>query len=402
MSRRDWAIFLVGLAAVGGLVASTLGDVKYQSQADEGYYLRYAARIAQEGPGAFPALFQAYLQGAQSSRYFPNPIRVTTILLQAAVARLAGPTFRSLSGLSLAAFLALLALMFAWMSRIFDRRTAITGVLLMAASPLHLLMARRALADTLISAAMMGCLWLLFRALWGTPRRGIWRWAAFLYAVAFLVKESSLILIPISLTFIAWRAVDRRQPFPWREGCAVSVVPLALAGAVMLLAAGGWHTLWETLRMSRGAYSSPFAQAYLQGPWFRYVADFLIISPWVTILYLVWLGTLVGSGEKDERVWFWVVLPVLFILFASLFPLRHIRYAMVLEIPMRVGIALLLRRLPAQRLSARWAAFGTAVVLAGLILIDVETFRRFVEWDVYEPTNLKLLLVQRFLVPPTH
>ena len=92
------------------MVGSTLHLVEYQPGADEGYYLRYSARIAKEGPGVFPRLFQEHLSGPAINKYFPSPMRVTTLLLSSTAVRFGGADYKTLSLLSLAAFLALLAL----------------------------------------------------------------------------------------------------------------------------------------------------------------------------------------------------------------------------------------------------------------------------------------------------
>src|SRR5437899_6556687 len=164
VSGPAWALLFLSLAlAVGSVVAHPV--TTWRGQADEGCYLRYATRIAEQGPGAFPALLREYVQDPLGPQYFPSPIRLTPIVLGALSVMLSGSDFASLADVSLAAFLVLLVLVFSALRRTHGERTALAVSLLLSLSPLHLAMARRALSDSLNTTLLLACLWLCLHGL---------------------------------------------------------------------------------------------------------------------------------------------------------------------------------------------------------------------------------------------
>ena len=399
VSRPACALLLLALAlAARSVVAHPV--TSWRGRADEGCYLRYATRIVERGPGAFPALFREYLDDPLAPQLFPSPIRLTPIVLDALSVLFSGSDFASLADVSLLAFLALLVLVFAAIRRTHGELTALAVTLLLSVSPLHLAMARRALADNLNATLLLTCLWLCLHGL--TAHKTSPRWWAGVgvaYAVTFLGRELNLILIPISLTLIAGHFVLRRRPIRlWPVAC-VSVLPLLAAVTLAALAAGGLGTAWAVFSATvRQPAHNEYAILYGNGPWFRYVLDYLLLSPWTTLLYLMWLGYLVGARVVDERLWAWAVVPILFVALATPFA-KFVRWALVLDAPLRLGAVLLLQRLVGSRAGDRWATAGLGVLVAALMWVDLRTFHEFfVVGDIYDPTSA-LLLAGRGFVP---
>ncbi len=401
---RRWVALTVLMVLTAGLVGATLSTVRYQTGADEGFYLAYAQRIAQEGLGVFPRLFQGYLHGDPANCNFPSPVRITPLLLAAASLRISGLSgFLPLSLLSLGSFLLLVAVTYFGVLRMRDEWTAFWCALLVGTAPLHLAMARRALTDTLGSMLFVLCLWVLLEAL-GRPATessaGRRRWAgiAVLYTVTLLTKASMYLLIPISLFFIGAHAMLRRRRPGTLPILAVSLLPLAAALLADWAAAGSWEALQETVRFGRQAFTSGFAQLYLQGPWSRYLVDFLLISPWPVLFYLIWLGVVVGGKMRDERIWFWAAVPILFMIGTAFFSLRNARYVMVLEVPLRMATVFLAAHWVAAGHHAGWRRAAAATALLALVWMDLQTFRQFVQIDLYETPTHNFLLMRRILI----
>ena len=409
IGRGTWVVGVALLLfATAGMVCSTLDSVKFQAGADEGFYRVYATRIATEGPAGFPDLFTAYLNGLETNRYFPNPLRILTISLGAAALKLGGgPYFTNLALLSLAAFLGVLVLMFVGTGRAFGWQTAAWTLLLACAAPLHLALARRALSDTLISAFLLAGLWLFLRAIWreeggkAPPLR--WVWVTLSFAAAFLVKESAFLLIPIALFFLFWRGIRLGRPPALWSVLAVSVLPLALVGSVMVLAAGGVDPVLRTARAFSGAAAlSEYALKYQGGPWFRFLVDLMLISPWPVLCWLVWIGVLIGTRARDERAWFWALVPALFIGMLCFVPAgKNARFLLFLEMPMRLCSVLLLERLAG---AGKEGGIRSAILVGGVVLLivaqDLDSFfRLFVAGGIYDPVSLSLLSARGFLPP---
>ena len=394
---------VVLLFGVAGLVCSTLDSVRFKAGADEGFYLAYASRVSIEGPAAFPRLFADYLCGSEVTRYFPNPLRILTISLGAIALKLGGGVyFANLALLSLAAFLAVLVLMFVGTGRAFGWRTAGWTLLLACAAPLHLAMARRALSDTLVSAFLLGGLWLFLRAIWKDegerpPLR--WLWVALSFAAAFLVKESTFLLVPVALFFLGWRWFRSGRPEGLGPFLAVALFPAMLAGTLVVLAAGGIEPALYVARSFSGAAAlNAYAIKYQNGPWFRFIVDFLLISPWPVLLTLVWIGTLIGSRVRDERAWFWALIPVLFIAMISFVPAgKNIRLMTFLEMPMRLCSVLLLQRITGDSEGNLRSTALMAAAIGCILWMDLQAFwGMFVLGGIYDPVSAMLLRARGF------
>jgi 4-amino-4-deoxy-L-arabinose transferase-like glycosyltransferase len=388
-----WLRLVPVLALAMAMVLAT-PVTTWRSGADEGFYLGYAARIAAEGPGGFPRLFREYLSDPVGSQLFPSPARLTAIGVDAVAVRLDGPRYQALAHVSLLAFLGLVALVFAGARPLLGDRGALACALLVATSPLGLGMARRALTDSLNAALLIACLGLVIHGL--ASRRGARWWAATAgaYALAFLGRELNLILVPMSLVFVAIDAGrHRRRPSATAIAC-VSLVPAVLAGGLLAFAAGGAGMAWQALAaVVTQPGSNEYALRYGGGPWFRYLIDHLLLSPWTTLLYVAWVGYAIGTRLDDDELLAWTLVPPLFLLCAVPFA-KFVRWTLFLDVPIRVGaVALLVAHAGGAR--AR-AVVGLAIL--GLVASQLLGFYRvFVAADVYDPTSFGLLTLRGFL-----
>ena len=297
-----------------------------------------------------------------------------------------GPEFTSLQRVSLGALLGLLVLVGRGLAPGVGDRIALGTALLLATSPLGLGMARRALSDNLNALLMTIALLLCIEALARDWRRG-WSFVALGFGAAFLAKELNLVLIPIGLGLLAAEAVRRgRAPSLVALAC-ISVVPVLLSTGVLGLVAGGLEPVAKAFALlAGGASGSDYARRWGGGPWFRYVLDFLLLSPATTLLYVVSLGVLVGERSDDPRLRSWALVPVLFVAATLSLP-KFVRWALPLDVPLRLGAAAALARLSGGRV----AIFAGMVCL--LMVADLMAFHRFfVTADIYDPTTRLLLL----------
>jgi 4-amino-4-deoxy-L-arabinose transferase-like glycosyltransferase len=391
VTRVRVALTLLALLVLPVLVVRTsLPSVTWRPGADEGYFLQYSTRVAEHGPGEVRVLFTEYLAGGDRV-YFPSPLRLTTILVDALAVRIGGPRFESLQAVAFVSFLVLLALVFLEVRRTFGEQTALCTAFLLSVSPLHLAMARRALSDSLIATLVLVCIGLAVRGL--AERHGPRWWAGVAAActVTFLARELSLFLVPVLLALILLQAVRHGvRPSLWALG-AVSIVPLALSAAIAAIAAGSFATAWQTLRTTVGQDGvNEYIVRFGGGPWFRYVLDYLLVSPWTTLAYVVWLGWLAASRDADDETLAWTLVPILVV--AVLVPFsKSLRYVVALEAPMRLGVVLLLQRALGSR---GWpSTAGLAAAVLAIAWIDLHTFRGlFVDAGTYDPASYNLLL----------
>lgn len=392
MKPRSGLFLLLILACAAGLLSRTGQKVRFQEGVDEGVYLYYAQRVAREGPAAIPKMCQEYLEQRPVRQYYPTPLRLTPILVNAAAVRLMGPRFTALQMVSVFAFLALLVLVFLHLRGVVGDLASLGVVLLLAASPLHLAMAQRALSDSLVATLSVAALACFLHALEEPQNRRRWAAVGLITLAAFLAREATVVLVPISLVLLGWDAGLRGRRPSAGLALAASVLPLAAAGLFLALAAGGAGRAWEVLTASLGSIeTNSYARTYGGGPWFRYLADFLLISPWSLLLYLLWTGRLLTGSGQDWRLRAWALVPWLFLI-CTAFGTKNVRYALLLETPIRMGAFLLLLEF-AQKRSGRWAkALWLAVPLAAILAADLASFLDlFVEKGIYDPVSAVLL-----------
>jgi len=139
------------------------------------------------------------------------------------------------------------------------------------------------------------------------------------------------------------------------------------------------------------AKSNLFAARYGGGPWFRYIIDFMLLSPLIVIFAIGYVFYLVVNFNKasDGEVYFLVVLLVLFSVF-NLFS-KNVRYVMIFDLPMRLFFILMLYKsitLKSDRI--RFAVITVIVLL--VCLADFLTYNDFfINKGLYNPMSSWLL-----------
>ncbi len=390
---------LVAIVAAGAalaLVGTSLPSLRYAEIADEGYYLGYTTRFSQDGPGVLPELFRRYRDDTTHHR-FPNPLRVGYIAVAGAAAALFGPSFATLTGLSLlctglsglAAFLGTRR----WLGEL--QAAALTALLLF--SPLWLALSRRALIDAPATLAGVGSLLCFFAALQEPRRRGLRAGFAACFGIGMLLKESAVLLaVPLALAFAVERLRRGPELVAWPFGLAL-VAPTAIAGLIWLLAAGGPAPFLAVVEIIlHSPETNPFARSVGGGSWTRYVIDFLLLSPCTTLLGIAGMAG-VAEGLRHGRapaLQVFSVVAIAGVLLAFTFFTKNVRYVAVLELPLR---------LLAVTTAFRWAGESRrtlALAAVGLLCaLDARSFwKLFVDAGIYDPVSL-LLLVARGLVP---
>ena len=397
--REKWILIgALGLLIVliVWLVADTLAVVQYNAAVDEGYYLKYAVIVGKDGLSSFPALFRDYLDNSQH-QLFPSPVRVGFISIAAGWCRLFGPSFLALSWLSLCAHLCLVVTTFVFARRHFDALWAFLLAALCGFSPILLALSRRALSDSMATLTMALAIWLFLDILVRNSRwLGKVAFAA-AFGLAVLVKESScLLVVPFIVSWLIARNA-RRSLLSVRNVIVLFSASLAGCLLIVMLAAGGVSPLVQlvTIILSSPATNN-YVTAFCSGPLYRYILDFVTMSPWVMISAIVFVGVLVTRWRGGQlplvHIYFLVMFAALLLCFAP-FP-RNFRYLAVLEIPVRLFALAMLFEL------GSWVTAQRTTILVGLTVaiicwMDYCTFERlFVVEGIYDPVSFKLLCAQ--------
>ena len=264
---------------------------------------------------------------------------------------------------------------------------ALTVVL--ATAPLQICLSQRALIDGYFAFWAVACVWLAWENL---QRARHWGWLsayAFCLAMLVLTKENGAFVVFALLgVFLLNRWLDLGKVTPHLliatvAGAAIAVLFLAaLIGGLPEWAR--FYLMFET--KSRTNVYSVFAQ---DGPWFRYLIDFTLISPVVIALAM---GTIFQLRKADRPTVFMATF--LGLSFASMSVITYgmsLRYAAYWEIPLAwLACSQILR------LAEQFPKIHPAIISGGLLLIvggcNLQQYNRFfVRGAIYDPVTAQLV-----------
>ncbi|MFO0574805.1 MAG: hypothetical protein U1A78_12505 [Polyangia bacterium] len=373
-------------------------------------YLDWSRLVAERGLAAFPALL-----GEWHARWvgFPPPTRWTWLLLIAGVMRLwpfaPGPEpgfvhddYAPIVLISwLAGVLSLLPLGL-WLRRLAPLWVTALALLLAATSPLLRGMSRFPLPDSLQLFNTLAVLWATSE--WMVSRR---RWLLVVQALfAFLlctVRETGLLSVLTAAALAGWQQGrplpggadepgEQAGVEPRRDGRARAVWLALLAGCVLALVltlpvVGGPGPFVNAVVTYVGSVLRTGNLAYVSGPPYRYLVDFMIVAPAVTATALMAAPLLLVQRRAGLRELVPAVVLVTLLLLATNSALtKTLRYVMAVEVGMRVLAAAAVYALWQDgRPWPRRAALALGITL---VAVDQALFQAlFARDQVYDPVT---------------
>jgi len=376
------------------LVLSTFEQVRFFARADEGCYLRYAAYLGEKGPSGLAAIFQGFIQD-QPHWFNPNPLRIGFIILSGAWLKILGYSFMNLAFLSLFSYALFLGLSYYFSRKYLGEQLALLLVILLAFSPLQMAMARRALIESTTNLFLVSAVWLFWDFLKSRSRlKSILFIAVFTGSI--LIKETSVLLIFVFLPyFLADRFIYGKKT-SLKEIAFILFLPLILAGLAYLLL-GCFPYILETLKILCGPpQPASYATLFCSGPWYRYLIDYMLLSPWVVILAVGFIFSFFLQREEEGlSLYFIFVFLLTFILF-NIF-MKNVRYVIILDTPLRLFSLLMLNRIVG-RIYPRQAMKLTFALVMALALFDYFNFYQlFIQEGIYDPASFFLLKAKHFI-----
>jgi 4-amino-4-deoxy-L-arabinose transferase-like glycosyltransferase len=395
------ALFALTLALLAWILIGSMQSAVKDPDSDDGYYLRYMQTVHAEGLPSFPGLFDQW-NATQKDWIYPPPSRIGFIVTSALWAGIFGASFLALQYLSLASYLLLCLVNYAFARRHFGEPKALFIGVLIAFSPLLMGISRLALTDSFNALCMTTTVWLFLDLVHdpGSLRRRVLFMAALAFMV--LVKELSVLLVVPFAAFVLYERFVRRVPHPLGSMALCFVVPGVVTASLFALAAGSVAKLLETTRIVLDSpATNPYAIQFGSGPWFRTILDYLLFSPWPTLLAIGWFAVSavrLRAGVYDRRSVFLGLVAALFILELSFFT-KNIRYTVVLELPIRVFSVLMIGELVGGRKPMR-AAVLTGLIVVVLCWLDWRSFDLvWVHFQAYDPVTYFLSVARRLWIP---
>jgi 4-amino-4-deoxy-L-arabinose transferase-like glycosyltransferase len=389
-----WSLLAVIIAVGVALRCNHLEDVTSRSP-DEKIYTDFARRIADQGLGIIPVLFDDYVSHKEQWDY-PAPTRISYPILVAAVMKVAGWRDARPGVLVSAVSSCLSLVLVAWIGvRFFNPWVALAAVTFLAFSVSELGTARRAWQDSSFGLFSLGLVYATCEMI--RNRRSILWFVAFLAigVLLLLTKQTAVLAYGLCGLWVIWLLLVEERC--WKCASALVVAGLAsvaLSLALLSLLAGGLGVALSALDHSvhPGDKALSYMTSVTVGPWYQFFDLVWITGPFTAAMAVVGIAVVVlgsrahfgegGVGQLGDlrAAGCTVVMMLGFAAFAGFFPyMQNLRYVTPANgaycLIAGVGLCYLLdlsRQLPTlDRSVALLAAVGiTAISLVG----DYNTF----------------------------
>lgn len=395
---RHFSIVVVVLfIAALHIVFTFPSAAQYRWGADEGIYYRQAKAIQMFGYQGYRIAAERFIQD-KAAHTFPPPLRVLPLALDA-LALSVSDSFASLSAVSLICFVLLGFVSYYYIKDVWDRDLAVIVVVLLAFSPLGNAMARRALIDSLTYLVTAFSL-LSFIAY--TVRRNAGRLLVFSFSLFLLqmTRESGLLLYPFYCAVLVYLHYRRHPGITFRAIFLCFAVPIGVMMIVYqaLYGAGTLYRIMRVIYSDNLMKPSYYVLNFSSGPWYRYLVDFMLLSPFSILLAYLYAGYYLFRRQFDVQI---SVLLAFFAytIFVFAFLQMNVRYVIFLDLVIRIIEALgLLAITSAFIINKRKRAIVIAAVVVMLTIADFRAFTNyFVTNNVYDPVSYNLLHVEKFI-----
>ena len=401
--HRIWSAGIpFGCALVAALVyvsAHLPAEADYRVGADEGVYYRQALAVRQEGLRGFARLADEYVRDA-AVQIGPPPLRIGH-LVTAAAALAVRPSIRTLSVVSLVCYVLVCGVVFVAALRFWGAGVATIAGVFAAVSPLGWGLATRALMDT--DHALFSTL-ALFTLIWWLTTGRERHFVVFAIALTWclLVKETAWIVVPFAVASMVAAKLAGQGTVRVRHVAVIAVAVPAAVGLVYVAAFGGPGralAVVEVAHRANVALPNSYLATYGAGPWYEYAVDFLVLSPLVTVLFLLFCGRTITVPERDRAT----LILLLFVCYviAALAPVaKNLRFALPLDPLLRIGAAAMIVAVAGALRAPAARAAVLAVLAAAVVVTDARAFQRFfVDGRIYDPVAANLLSVAGSIPP---
>ncbi|MFH1692435.1 MAG: glycosyltransferase family 39 protein [Candidatus Omnitrophota bacterium] len=369
----------------------------FARQADEGYYLKYSQQIFENGLGTYPQILENHV-AIKNNWIWPSPLRVGYFLLSSTWFYICGASFVSLAYLSLFCFLLFLAVSFYFSRKYFGPAIGILYTMLLAFSPINMAMAKRALTDATGNLFTALSIWLFFEFLIKKKKLNFIIWlACFSYTI--LVREQSLLLVfGFGFIFLLYRYYYK-EDISLKYLIPMAIVPPVIVVTTWLIFCQSPANILFMLKLTRYLPSvNNYSVMFCRGPWFRYIVDYILVSPLTSICALSFAvyAFFERSALKNFKAAYFLILFVIFYLLLSSFDYnKNIRYAINIDMFLRFFLVFFVYDLFKNHKE------GIKIVFWMMVIFCVMDYGNFVflfcNKGIYDPISFHLLTARRFI-----
>jgi len=358
---------------------------------DEHLYRTYVGLTQQAGVWNYGEIVDAYLlsQAKRPDAVVPAT-RVGFLWPAAILAQVSGlEPMEALRTVSLLASVLLLLATAIIGYRLGGTERMLVLTALMAVAPLQIYLAQRSLIDGYFAFWAVLCAWFLWESLHAPRTKGWLAAYGFSLFVLVLTKENAAFVFLALMGTLAFLYGLRFHRLSWPVLIASAVAP-ALAVLVLAVLVGGvveWIAFYRMfVEKSR---LLPYPIRFQDGAWYRYLIDFMLISPCIALFAA---GRIFHVNKEAKADAFWALfLGWSFIFMSSVTYGMSLRFAAYWDEPLRwlaaSQVILLARRFP--RIHPSVVVVAAVVLLAAVDL--GQYWRYFVQSEIYDPVSHQLL-----------
>lgn len=366
---------------------SPLGTLGY----DEMVYQFYVQTLEQSGVKGIRAVIHAW-PSVEQLNMGPLPYRfLNTLLGSWADGLLGGETSANLARLSqmfsIGTVLATLLLIRRW----FGPTTGLLTAILLVFSPLATHLSHRALQDACVGFFLITSIFFYDRCWREGKLFDLLLFGAVLLA-GFLSKESAIFLYPSFFLVACYYALS----MDWRRIIPV-LIPLFLAPAIhfgiICWLSGDIQTCLDTYQYYfEMQHKIPYALKFQVGPWFRYLVDFILLSPVTFVLAIIGAAAQPVNHDYSKGRHIALVYLLSGLIVFSLLPLLNVRLVLFLDVFIRLFAVLGALTLCKQFPLNKFLSIYIGLVLALLIVSDITQFHTIFEvFKAYDPVTDSLV-----------
>lgn len=369
---------------------------------DEGYYYEYAKNVREGGISQFPIMLEHYLQD-QRSQLFPHPVRIGHVVMTALWFKFCPATFVSLARFSFFCFVLLLIVSFCFCRKYFGQNTAYFYTTLLSCSPLLMSSGRRALQDSNVNLFWILAVWLFLDFLTEKKKS---KFIIFLlvFSLAIMIKESAAILLVFfTAAFILYK-------YKYKQNLALAylgglfMIPACFIGMIYAICLKSLGPVIAIIKFIAGVH---FPRAgvvvngycvFCMGPWYKFIIDFLILSPATLLLAIGYFFYLLFCRNSEwKQTYFMLYIVGMVAMLGAMKYTKIVRFAASLDMVFCLFAVLALYALLRRRDEDKQACFVLIAVIC-IFFLNLKNFiHLFLTCNIYDPVSYFLLAAKNII-----
>jgi len=384
-------------------------DDNYYRNTDSNKFFNQAKVVSEYGVfDGFEKLKTDFIAGvsrdnARRNEYH-HPLRYGRILMHAYALRYF-PNYDSGKYLQLFSLFLLSLLVAHFLSRYYDDEIAFLTGILIVYSPLILAYAGRPLTEMQHYLVVIFLLFSFINYIKTENRKyALYLILGVIFGIG--VKETTVLVYPFFMAGLFVAKLFYKSKIKWLDIALCIVVPgivLVIIYSTLFGGIGGVIEIaqYQSQKHFVDKHLTFFSESFKAGPWYQYFVDYFVLSPVVSILFLVSVGYHLRE-EKIDPIHLIFLVFFAYMFFTLSFLIRHVRYAMSLDFIYRFFTASLLfslYRSEKLKMSAlKPVALAVSVVF--IMGLDLKKFKNiFVDQGIARTFIPYLLQAEKFFNP---